>query len=137
VGLIMASRVYDEWVHRQDIRRALGLADEEIDLGSPSEFLLTAIVSSVLPKLKDAAGDVTLSLKDAPVPDWRYVPATGSGAPQDGPSEAAARITGPAPSFVMAAAGRDFYDQLRVDGVLKVEGDQDLAQRFLANLRVV
>lgn len=137
VGLLVWSRVYDEWVHRQDMRRALGLPDEEVDLASPSEFLLTAIVSAVLPRVEATGGDVTVSLEGAPVPTWRYDPVSRTGEPTDGASEVAVRISGPAPSFIMAAAGRDAFDSLKQDGAIIVEGDQELAERFLAKLRVV
>ncbi|HEY3210262.1 MAG TPA: maleylpyruvate isomerase family mycothiol-dependent enzyme [Actinomycetota bacterium] len=137
VGLLVWSRVYDEWIHRQDMRRALGRTDEEVDLGSPSEFLLTAIVSAVLPKLKGTSGDIELSLEGTPVPEWRYELAAGSGAPSDGSPDSAARIAAAAPRFIMAAAGREPFDDLRREGILTVQGDQELAARFLANLRVV
>jgi uncharacterized protein (TIGR03083 family) len=136
-GLLLWSRVYDEWIHRQDMRRALGLPDEEVDLASPSEFLLTAIVSEVLPKVPRPAGDVVVSLEGAPISEWRYDLAARTGAPTNGPSEATARVAGPAAPFIMAAAGRDSFDKLRADGALKVEGDDELATRFLAHLRVV
>jgi len=137
-GLLLWSRVYDEWIHRQDMRRALGLPDEEVDLASPSEFLLTAIVSEVLPKVPRPAGDVVVSLEGAPISEWRYDLAARTGAPTNGHSEAAtARVAGPAAPFIMAAAGRDSFDKLRADGALKVEGDDELATRFLAHLRVV
>jgi len=124
-------------MQRQEMRRALGLPDEEVDVESPSEFLLTAIVFAVLPNLEGAAGDIGVSLEGAPVPPWRYDLAAGSGAPSERPSDAAARIAGPAPSFIMAAAGRDTFDALRLDGLLEVEGDREFAARFLATLRVV
>jgi hypothetical protein len=137
-GLLLWSRVYDEWIHRQDMRRALGLPDEEVDLASPSEFLLTAIVSEVLPKLPDLGGDLVVSLEGAPIPEWRYDLAAQTGAATNGPSEAAtARVAGPAAPFIMAAAGRDSFDELRADGAVKVEGNDELATRFLAHLRVV
>jgi uncharacterized protein (TIGR03083 family) len=137
-GLLLWSRVYDEWIHRQDMRRALGLPDEEVDLASPSEFLLTAIVSEVLPKLPDLTGDLVISLEGAPIPEWRYDLAAQTGAPTRGPSEAAtARVAGPTGLFIMAAAGRGSFHELRADGTVKVEGDDELATRFLAHLRVV
>jgi uncharacterized protein (TIGR03083 family) len=136
-GLLLWSRVYDEWIHRQDMRRALGLPDEEVDLASPSEFLLTAIVSAVLPALQGRAGALKVSLKGAPLPEWRYDPAAGSGAPEKEPQAAAATITASAPSFIMAAAGRDSFEALQRQGSLVVEGDESLASEFLANLRVV
>ena len=30
--MLIWSRVYDEWIHRQDIRRALGMSDEDVDV---------------------------------------------------------------------------------------------------------
>jgi hypothetical protein len=136
-GLLVWSRVYDEWIHRQDMRRALALPDEDFDLASPSEFLLTAIVSAVLPNVEGVPGKVAVSIQGAPVSAWRYDIAARSGGPTGRASESAARIAGPGPPFIMAAAGRDSFDDLRQDGVVTVEGDQDLATRFLAKLRVV
>ncbi|MGH2557223.1 MAG: maleylpyruvate isomerase family mycothiol-dependent enzyme [Actinomycetota bacterium] len=136
-GLLVWSRVYDEWIHRQDMRRALGLPDEDSDLASPSEFLLTAIVSAVLPLVEGATGSVAVSLDGAPVPAWRYDLAARTGGPTDGASDAGARIAGPAPRLIMATAGRDSFDELRQEGTLTVDGDQELATQFLAKLRVV
>ena len=42
-GLLIWSRAYDDWVHRQDIRRAVGMDDEQVDLAPVAEFLLTAM----------------------------------------------------------------------------------------------
>ena len=138
-GLLVWSRVYDEWIHRQDMRRALGLPDEEVDVASPSEFLLTTITYAVLPALQGKAGAVTVSLEGAPLPEWRYDLAARTGAPVEGSSApaAAARITASAPGFIMAAAGRDSFAQLREAGSLSDEGDAALATEFLAKLRVV
>jgi uncharacterized protein (TIGR03083 family) len=137
LGLLIWSRVYDEWIHRQDMRRAVGLPDEDIDLASPSEFLLSAIVTAVLPNVEGPSGNLAVSLEGTPVPEWRYDPAAGSGGPMNGPPEPGARVAGPASTFLMAAAGRDSFDSLRREGALTVEGDQELATRFLAKLRVV
>jgi uncharacterized protein (TIGR03083 family) len=140
LGLLVWSRVYDEWIHRQDMRRALALDDEEVDLASPSEFLLTAIPSAVLPNVQ-GSGEVEVSLEGAPVPAWLYDVATKGGGPDgqapESPSESRARIAGPAPKLIMAAAGRDSFDALRQDGQITIEGDEDLAARLLAKLRVV
>jgi uncharacterized protein (TIGR03083 family) len=137
LGLLIWSRVYDEWIHRQDMRRALGLTDQEVDLESPAEFLLTAIVFAVLPKVEGSSGDIIVSLEGTPVTEWRYDVVARTGAPAEGSGQADARLSGPAPKLVMAAAGRESFQSLRSEGVLKVEGDQDLAAGFLANLRVV
>jgi hypothetical protein len=136
-GMFAWSRPFDEWVHRQDMRRALGLPDEEVDLESPAEFLLTAIVWAVLPQVQGPPGQIILSLEDTPVPEWRFDTAARTGAPAAGAQEAAARVAGPAPKIIMSAAGRESFQSLQSEGVLKVEGDQGLSARFLANLRVV
>jgi uncharacterized protein (TIGR03083 family) len=135
-GLLLWSRVYDEWIHRQDMRRALALPDEEVDLASPSEFLLTAILSAVLPNV-EGPGEVAVSLQGVPIPAWRYDVGARRGGPTGDASESPTRIAGPASKFIMAAAGRDSFDTLRKDGAITIEGDQDLAARFLAKLRVV
>jgi hypothetical protein len=87
---------------------------------------------------RSLAGDLVISLEGAPVPEWRYDLAARTGAAVDGPTEVSAvRLAAPANRFIMAAAGRDSFDALRRDGALEVEGDPDLATRFLACLRVV
>jgi hypothetical protein len=37
----------------------------------------------------------------------------------------------------MAAAGRDNFDDLKRKGTIRVDGDQELAARFLSKLRIV
>jgi uncharacterized protein (TIGR03083 family) len=138
--LILAwSRVYDEWVHRQDIRRALGMPDEDVDLAPVAEFLLTAMAVNTVPQLKGRTGTVVVSLKEVPVQAWRYDLAAGRSGPETDPAKAPAdaRISGPAPAFTMAAAGRDRFGDLVAGGVLGVEGDEGLAEAFLGELRIV
>ena len=140
-GMAMWARAYDEWVHRQDIRRALELADDQVDLDEVVEFLLIAAGHQTLRRLGARPGAVDLSLTGAAVPEWR-IDLAGK---RYGPSETGARfgngtvarIVGPAPTFIMAAAGRDRFDDLRSKGVLKVEGDQALGGEFLSGLLVV
>jgi uncharacterized protein (TIGR03083 family) len=140
VQLLAWSRVYDEWVHRQDIRRALGMPDEDVDLAPVAEFLMAAVAVNTVPKLKDRKGTVILSLKDEPIASWRYDLASGKSGPEGGHPRTAGpdvRISGPGPAFVMAAAGRDSFAQLMAEGVIGVEGDRDLAEAFLGALRIV
>jgi uncharacterized protein (TIGR03083 family) len=138
LGLLISTRIYDEWVHRQDIRRALGLLDEDVDMCAAAEVLLAAIGVNTVPKLLGRTGTVAISLKDAPISAWRYDLASGSSAPeapgQDAPD---ARISAPAPSFIMAAAGRDAFRDLLGGGTLALEGDEPLAVAFLDVLRIV
>lgn len=135
-GMMLWVRAYDEWIHRQDMRRALGLPDEEVDLASVSEFLLHALGHIALKPLEARAGSVAVSLEGVPLPSWRYDAASKAAGPADG-AQPAASIAAPAHAFIMAAAGRDTFDALEAGGRLTVEGDRDLAQAFLALARVV
>ena len=48
-----------------------------------------------------------------------------------------ASIKAPAPEFVMASSGRGSFPELEEQGDLVVDGDRELADAFLAKLRVV
>jgi uncharacterized protein (TIGR03083 family) len=142
LGLLIWVRAYDEWVHRQDIRRALGEADEDTDLASVTEFLLSAVGVDTVARLRNEAGPdatkgrVVLSLTGTPVQEWGFDLASAMSGP-DLAAGADARVEAPAPAFIMAAAGRDPFSELEGRGVLAIEGDADLARRFLARLRIV
>ncbi len=135
-GMLIWVRTYDEWVHRQDMRRALGMPDEEVDLEPVAEFLLQAIGFSTSPKVEGPWVRVAISLDGVPVPEWGYELGTRTNGPELA-KDAAARIIAPGPDFVMAAADRDRFDDLQQEGVLKIEGDEDAARRLLAKLRIV
>lgn len=141
-GLLLWSRAYDEWTHRQDVRRALGLGDEEVDLAMVAGFLLVAAGLDQARRRRGLTGTLLLSLEGVPLLEWWFDLATGEFGPRhpgsDGPAaEAGARISAPGPAFVMAAAGRDSFQDLRARGRLAVEGDEGLASAFLEGLRVV
>src|SRR5205823_4044604 len=106
-GLLIWSRVYDEWVHRQDVRRALGRSDERVDTAPASEFLLNAMVAAVSPGFRGRPGRVRISLEGTPVPEWTFDLTGGTAGPSDARGEADTRISAPAPAFLMAASGRD------------------------------
>lgn len=129
-------RAYDEWVHRQDIRRALALADEEVDVEAAAEFLLTAVGSGVVPELVGHRGRVAISLAGVPIPEWEYDLERGTAGPRTS-SGVDTRISAPAPAFIMAAAGRDPFDDLQSRSVLRIEGDVGLALTLLSILRIV
>lgn len=134
-GLFIWSRVFDEYVHRQDIRRALGMGDQDIDVAPAAEFVLAAAVSQALPQMQ-GDGRVAVSLAETPLPEWGYDVSKREGGPQLA-KDATARIELPAPAFIMAAAGRDSFDKLLANGTIAVDGDRDLAERFLNVLRIV
>jgi uncharacterized protein (TIGR03083 family) len=127
-SIMFRIRAYDEWIHRQDIRRALGRPDERVDLAHVIELLFVAIESHTLPQL-DTQGTIRLDVIGVPVPVMAW--AIG-----DNP-ETEATITVPCPELIMAAAGRDSFASLREKQVLTIEGDEALAERFLGLLRIV
>ncbi len=134
-GMLVFSRAYDEWIHRQDIRRALGQPDEDVDLAPVTEFLMNAIRMNTVPAVPRGTGRVAISLQGVPVPVWSFDLAGGSSGPN---GEAAdARIEAAGPGFVMAAAGRGTFEEMESQGGLSMSGDQDLARTFLSKLRIV
>jgi uncharacterized protein (TIGR03083 family) len=129
-------RAYDEWVHRHDIRRALGLPEEQVDVASVSEFLLNAIGYGTITSLDDLVGTVAISFDGVPLPEFGYDLATGAFGAEVAEG-ADARITASAPEFIMAAAARDRFDDMIANGTMKIEGDEKLASALLEKLRIV
>ena len=135
-GLLIWSRAYDEWVHRQDIRRALGMDDEQVDLAPVAEFLLTAMSAAVLAQFAGRRGRVDVSLDATPIREWRFDLGSGTGSPA-GEGDPDARIGAPAHSFILAASGRERFDDLLSAGTITVEGDDSLGREFLSKTRIV
>jgi uncharacterized protein (TIGR03083 family) len=135
-GIAFWVRAYDEWIHRQDIRRALDLPEEQVDLASIAEFLLNAIGYGTIHALPQRPAAVAISFDGVPVPVWGYDLAGRTFGPELA-GGADARIVASAPAFIMAAAGRDRFEDLKTNGVLKIDGDEALADELLAQLRIV
>jgi uncharacterized protein (TIGR03083 family) len=140
-GMFAWSRPFDEWVHRQDIRRALGMADEQADLAVVAGFVLTAAGTSVLPGLAGRAGSITVDLSGVPLPPWTADLRSGESAfgPRGdaGSGDHSATIRAPAAAFVMTAAARGTFAELEERGELEIDGDRAAADEFLGRLRVV
>jgi len=142
-GMFLWSRPFDEWVHRQDIRRALGSPDEDTDLAPIAGFVLAATATSVLPQLAARGiheGRVCVDLSGVPLPPWwaDVAPAWArceTQGPAAGPGVAVIRAH--APAFIMTAAGRGTFEDLERRGELTIEGEETLARAFLSTLRVV
>ena len=138
-GLYVWVRTYDEWVHRQDIRRALGMPDEDVDAEAACEFLLTAIGLQRIHLMDGQRGRLVIELQGVALPEWSFDVATKQFGPDGSQPETenATRIVAPAPAFIMAAAGRDQFDELKGNGIVRVDGDEELATRFFSKLRIV
>lgn len=135
-GMLIHGRAYDEWVHRQDMRRGLGQPDETVDLAPVAEFLLGAVGTHTVPQLAESGGRVAVSLSDVPMPEWVFDLRRGTAGP-DGSGDADARVSSPGSAFIMTAAGRGTFGELEQAGVLSIEGDRALADSFLEPLRIV
>ena len=140
LGIYIWVRAYDEWIHRQDIRRGLGMPDEDVDAEAATEFLLTAVGLQTIHLLDGASGRLVVELEGVALPEWSFDLSTkqfGPDGSRAATADASARIVSPAAAFLMASAGRDSFDDLRSSGTIRVDGDQDLATRFLSKLRIV
>ncbi len=130
-------RVYDEWVHGEDVRRGLELpADDQVDVVRPAaRFLFAGIPLQTLPEIpSDASGTATLSYTDLDLPPLGIDLGTrqyGLGLSAD------AHVEGPASALIMVAAGRDSWRDAEAAGRLQVTGDRKAAETLLDVLRVV
>jgi hypothetical protein len=133
-------RAYDEFIHRQDIRRALGLPDDDADATAIAEFLLSVQPFHGAAALSERGrtGRVALTVIGEPLPGWIYDLGARVGGPENGSEEADARVSAAATPMIMAAAGRGGgFEALESSGGLTIEGDADLARSFLAEVRLV
>jgi uncharacterized protein (TIGR03083 family) len=138
LGRIMPMRVFDLWVHEQDIRRAIGVPDHEASIGA--HVTAETLVSSV-PMIwgKKVAAEPGRSLRlqvSGPISFDLGV--------QIGPDGRAVFIT-PEPhstttigmgwlTYASLATGRDTFTQ--VQGQIQIDGDSSLAIRLLESLNV-
>jgi uncharacterized protein (TIGR03083 family) len=135
-GLVLWLRPYDEWVHRQDIRRALGQPDEGNGFGNVGEFLLTAMSYDIPRRMPGTRGSVRVALEGESIPEWGF-DFTHRRFGAHAAAALDARITGAGHRFIMAAAGRDAFSMLMEEGSVKIEGDEHLAEAFLSKIRIV
>jgi uncharacterized protein (TIGR03083 family) len=131
-------RVYDEWVHGEDVRRGLELpADDLADSVRPAaRFLFAGIPLQALPEIPEgASGAVALSYTDLDLPPLGI----DLGARRFGtsPIDATCSIKGQAATLIMVAAGRDNWDAAERRGTLTIDGDRGPAETFLKAFRVV
>ena len=130
-------RIYDEWVHLEDVRRALSLPDDGgVDtLPAAAKFMLAGIPIQTLSEIPGgAAGTLAIGFVDVETPTLSVDLGTrrfGIGLPAD------AQVKGPAASLIMVAAGRDPWREVEVAGHLRISGDRKAAETFLDVLRVV
>jgi uncharacterized protein (TIGR03083 family) len=131
-------RVYDEWVHREDLRRALGMPsdDEPQVVGPVARMLQAGIPIQSVPRVAPgSSGRVSLAFDDVDLPPMGVdLAAKTYGYGVDGSD---ARVAGRAADVIMVAARRDTWRDTESAGGLKVEGDRSAAAAFLDALLLV
>jgi uncharacterized protein (TIGR03083 family) len=131
-------RIYDEWVHLEDVRRAYDLASDDApaSMRPIARQLHAGIPVQSTPRVSpEASGRVSLALSDGDVPVLGFdlgLRRYGYGVEGDD-----ARVTGPAAAVAMIAARRDSWRDAEANGQLKVEGDRAAAESLLNALLLV
>jgi uncharacterized protein (TIGR03083 family) len=135
---LVSLRVYDEWIHGEDIRRALGRPSDD----APASVLpiarqiLAGIPVQTTPRIgAGSLGRVAVAFDDVPLPPMGVD--LGGRAFGFGVDGTDARVTGRAAPLAMVAARRDAWRDLEASGGLKVEGDRRAAEVFLDALLLV
>lgn len=131
-------RVYDEWIHDEDIRRAFGLpSDASVEVLEPVARQMFAVLPhQTLPLLdRTMQGMIAISYTDLDLPPFcidlaRHRYGWSLGAPD-------ATIRAAAAPMVMVAARRDRWQDAEAAGTLAIEGDRVSAEALLSVLRAV
>lgn len=129
-------RVLDEWVHEQDIRRALTL-DDTPDLASvaaAARMMIDVAPYQTPVRIPDGVtGTVSLTFDGADVPPLFCDLATKTFRLDGGSVDAT--VTARAAEIVMIAAGRDQWRDHEAAGAIKIQGDRAAAETLLDALR--
>jgi uncharacterized protein (TIGR03083 family) len=131
-------RVYDEWVHLEDVRRAFGMPSDDApeSVRPVARQLYAGIPVQSFPRIPGgASGRVELSFDDVDLPALGID--LGTRAPSLGRGHSDAGVSGRAAAIVMVAARRTPWREAEERGSLKVEGDRPVAETFLDALLLV
>ena len=137
----MAVRVFDSWIHEQDIRRALdrpggrGGAGEALSLDRVTSFLGYALGRKVAPP----EGTTVLWVVRGPLPRTVGLEMReGRARPlADPPGSPTLRLDLPAEAFWRLGCGRLAPAEAEAVGGVRVTGDADLARRVLEAMNVM
>lgn len=128
-------RLFDAWVHEQDIRRAVGRPG---DLEGPVAEHAFARIASAVPFVvgkKVGAPDGTMVVFEITGPAGRTFAVGvdgGRAKPVEPPSAPTAKLTMDLQTFNCLGCGRRTADQCADE--VRIEGDEDLAGKILANM---
>jgi uncharacterized protein (TIGR03083 family) len=135
---LVSLRVYDEWVHDEDIRRALGRPSDDAPASvRPVAGMIAAgiPVQTTVRIPKGRLGRAALSFDDADTPAIGVD--LGTRTFGFGVEGSDALVTGKTAAVAMVAAHRDPWRDTEASGGLKVEGDRAVAEVLLDALTLV
>lgn len=131
-------RVYDEWVHAEDIRRAYDLPSDDApaSIRPVARQLIAGLPVQSTSRVADAArGRVALEFNDVEYAALGFdLAGRRFGYGVDGSD---AIVTGPTAIIAMIAARRDPWRDVETAGGLKVEGSPTAAESLLDSLQLV
>ncbi len=133
-GRFMQIRVFDTWIHEQDIREAVGRRGH---LEGPAVQRTLTEVRNALPFVvgkRAGAPDGSSVRFEVTGPEAWTVDVVVEGRARvtdDLEGEPTTTITTDLPTFIRLAAGRRSGDAVRADGLVSVSGDQDLGRRVV------
>ncbi|HEX2026502.1 MAG TPA: maleylpyruvate isomerase N-terminal domain-containing protein [Nitriliruptorales bacterium] len=141
LGWFATLRLYDEWVHQDDIHRAVGRAQPDVDLQTAAllaEFHLRALPAGPLRHVDRRASVVEITFTDAPtVAGWRFDLARRQYGP-DVTQRPTVHIATDVRTWSRVAADRTPWRDAERSGALTVEGwDRAAAETLLDAVRVV
>lgn len=134
-------RVYDEWVHQEDIARALGVEPPDMEQEVRdllAEFQLRALPAGRLREIDGREGVVEVAFEDVLAqPAWRFDLAGRKYGPRV-TATPTVRIATDVPTWTRIAADRISWRDAESGGDLRIEGDdRDAAEALLDVVRVV
>ena len=131
-------RVYDEWIHLEDVRRTFGMASDDAphSIEPVARHLLAGLEVQTASRIPEgASGTVSLACHDLDLPPLRVD--LGAKTFDLAGGDADARVSGRASDLVMTAARRYAWREIESAGSLKVEGSREVAEAFLDALLFV
>ena len=130
-------RVYDEWIHLEDVRAALGQGrdDAPASIGPPARHLFAVIPVQTLSRIPaGSTGRVRLLIGDQDLPPFGVDMAEHVYGED---LEADTTITGDAWTSIMVASGRLAWRDAEAAGDITIDGARPPAEVFLDALRAV
>jgi uncharacterized protein (TIGR03083 family) len=136
----MSVRVMDNWVHDQDIRRAVARPG---DLDGPAAETALARFSSALgfvvgKRVGAPEGTSVVVQLEGPIATTLAVTVTdGRAKPAPAPQRPTLTLTMTSETYSCLSSGRWTADEAVSQGKVKVEGDTQLGQRVLASMNII